>query len=168
MRTQRLAGIVGLLFISLLTTSCLAQPLTTAPPELIGHWHGEGEISIPVLFDPSEAPTFPDLEKVPITIDLVIQEDATVTGTVGGATLQDAILASNRGDLGRSLNMATDWLVQSGTLEGAIVPDQDTTATKDFSLPFNLEDERMQGTLFWRQTGKYPYPLVRIDLARMD
>lgn len=168
MRNRVICSLFTLFLLSLLAAGCLAQPLTTTPPALVGHWQGEAEISIPVLFDPSEAPTFPDLEKVPITVDLIIQEDATVVGTVGGATLHDAILASNRGDLGRSLNLATDYLVQSGTLEGAIVPKHDTTPAKAFSLPFNLQNERLQGTLFWRQTGKYPYPLVNIDLTRAN
>jgi hypothetical protein len=53
-----------------------------------------------------------------------------------------------------------------GYLTGAIVP-EDETPEKDLTIPFNIVDGRLRGTLFWVKEGKYPLPLMpQIELVK--
>jgi len=58
--------------------------------------------------------------------------DAAAHGTVGEATLQESVLKRNRGELGRSLNMASDYIIIDGHLAGPIVFGADENDVKPF------------------------------------
>ena len=96
---------------------------------------------------------------------ITIREDARVTGTVGGAELVDCVLKRNRGELGRQLNVASDYIIMDGYLDGPIIPG-DEELRKDFTIPFDVVDGRMQGSIMWVQGLKYPSPLLHVDLDK--
>lgn len=156
---RRLPVVMVLLVVATLLVGCLARPLDTIPDPLLGTWHGESTVRLPIVFVPEPDDDPSDDVRLPIAIDLIIHNDGTVTGTVGDAELVDCVLKQNRGELGRQLNMATDYIIMDGYLSGAIVP-EDEEPEKSLTIPFNLVDGHLRGTLFWVQSGKYPLPLL--------
>ena len=78
-----------------------------------------------------------------LTVDLVIARDGTVTGRVGDATLSAARLLPNRGWLGRTLNLATDWII-AGDLTGDIIAAESVHRTR-VKIPLNWRDGRFTG-----------------------
>lgn len=152
-----------LVFALLLLSGCLATPIETIDASLLGTWRGDATVRLPIRFAPP-----PDEEREPdVTIPLAItlHDDARVTGTVGGAELADCVLKRNRGELGRRLNFATDYIVMDGYLAGPVVPG-DEELHKDLTIPFNVADGRMRGSVMWLQDWKYPSPLMEVDLVK--
>lgn len=160
--------ILTMILLGALLTSCLAHPMASIPNTLVGTWHGESDIRLPIVFvpEPDDDPTNDII--VPVGVEIAIHDDGTVTGMVGGAELRDCVLKQNRGELGRSLNIATDFIIMDGYLDGPIVP-EDTVLQKDLTIPFNIVDEQLKGTLFWTMEWKYPLPLMpRIALVKAE
>lgn len=145
---------------------CGATPIEEVDPSLTGEWNGACEISLPVVFDPGQLPDDVERTRQKVALEFTIDADATVQGTVGEATVQESVLKRNRGELGRRLNMASDYIVIDGHLAGPIVPGADENDSKSFTLPFDLVDNRIEGGLMWRQAGKYPFPLCNVMLER--
>jgi hypothetical protein len=159
-------GGLTLLAVVILVAGCLARPLGSIPEPLLGAWHGEATVRLPIVFvpEPDDDPT--DDVVLPVALDLIIHDDGTVTGTVGDAELVDCVLKQNRGELGRRLNMATDYIIMDGYLAGSIVA-EDEVPEKAFTIPFNIVDGQMRGSLFWVKEWKYPLPLMpRIVLVK--
>lgn len=161
---------LSLLFVVVLGTllvGCGATPIEVVDPSLVGAWHGECEIDLPVVFDPSQLPEGVERTRTAVPLDITIHEDATVAGSFGEAILEECVLKYNRGELGRSLNIASDYVITDGYLSGPIVPGEDETDVKSFTIPFDLVDSHIQGGLMWVQEGTYPFPLcVGVDLER--
>ena len=163
---RRLPLPLAVLTVVTLLVGCLARPLATVPEPLLGTWHGESTVRLPIVFVPEPDNDPSDDVRLPITIDLTIHDDGTVTGTVGDAQLVDCVLKKNRGELGRQLNLATDYIIMDGYLSGAIVP-EDEEPEKELTIPFNIVDGHLHGTLFWVQPGKYPLPLLpQLELVK--
>lgn len=159
--------VLMLLAVITLVTGCLARPLQTVPESLLGDWHGEATARLPIVFVPEPDDDPSDDVVLPIAIDLTIHDDGTVTGTVGDAALVNCVLKQNRGELGRRLNLATDYIVMNGYLAGAIVP-EDETMEKKITIPFNQVEGHWRGSLFWVKEWKYPLPLLpQLDLAQV-
>jgi len=92
-----------------------------------------------------------------VAMHLEITADGSVKGFVGNAVFENASCENNRGDLGRALNIKTDYIIR-GTLKGAVFS-EDPIAEKEISLPFNIDSGSMHGTLF--QLGpKGVYPMA--------
>ena len=157
----RLAAIITL---GLVLASCGATAIEVVDPSLLGAWQGECKIGLPVVFNPNQLPENVQRTVTTVPVALTILEDATVEGSIGEATLEDCVLKRNRGELGRTLNLATDYIIMDGHLAGPIVSGHDENNTKAFMLPFNLVEGRIQGGLNWQQKWMYPYPLCDIDL----
>lgn len=157
--------VISLLLAGLIS-GCLAQPFESVPEELIGSWHGDSHVRLPITFNPTPDSDPTNDVVLPVAIDIAIHEDGTVTGVVGGAELRGCVLKQNRGVLGRQLNIATDYVIMDGTLEGPIV-EEDNVPEKGLSIPFNIVDTNIQGSLFWTKEWKYPLPLMpRIELEK--
>ena len=145
---------------------CLAQPMDEIPETLLGTWHGESSVRLPIVFVPEPDNDPSDDLFVSVTINITIHEDGVVTGMIGGAELKNCVLKQNRGELGRQLNVATDYVIIDGYMDGPIVT-ADEVLAKDLSIPFNVVDGRIEGSLFWRKAGRYPLPLIpHIELVR--
>ena len=160
-------SLLAVVVLGVLLVGCGATPIEVVDPSLSGTWHGECEISLPVVFDPSELPDSVERTRTTVALNITIHEDATVEGTVGEATLEESVLKRNRGELGRSLNTASDYIIIDGHLSGPIVSGEDENDVKSFTIPFDLVDGRIQGGLMWLQKGKYPLHLCRqLDMER--
>jgi len=137
----------------------LSRGLQVDPPTVA--YYGMKQLFVP---EPDNDPS--DDVKVPVTLELTIHENGTVRGMVGGAELKGCVLKQNRGELGRRLNVASDYVIMDGYLDGAIVA-EDTVPKKNLSIPFDIVDGHIQGTLFWQKEGRYPLPLMlQIDLVK--
>lgn len=158
--------LLAFLVVATLLAGCLARPMKTIPTPLIGTWHGESRVRLPIVFVPESDDDPSDDVQVPVALNITIHDDGTVTGTVGDAELVECVLKQNRGELGRRLNMATDYIVMDGYLAGAIVP-ADETPEKALTIPFNIVDDHLRGTLFWVKEWQYPLPLLpQIELVK--
>jgi hypothetical protein len=146
--------------------SCGATPIEVVDPLLVGSWYGECGLSLPIVFNPNELPDSVERTQQAVALTVIIHEDAVVDGTIGEATLQDSVLKQNRGELGRRLNIASDYIIINGYLSGPIVPGQDDNELKSFTIPFDLADEKIQGGLMWRQEWRYPYPLCKVVMEQ--
>ncbi len=160
----RLAAIV---VFGLVLTSCGATAMEVVDPELVGAWQGECKIGLPVVFNPNQLPENVPRSVTTVKVAITISEDATVEGCIGEAIVEECVLKRNRGELGRMLDMATDYIIMDGYLAGPIVSGHDENDSKSFMMPFNLVEGRIPGGLNWQQKWKYPYPLCVIDLERI-
>lgn len=165
-KVKTVAWLLMLCGLGLFIAACGATPIDVVAPALVGHWRGDCAINVPVVFNPTQLPDDVVRHAVTVTLALTIHADATVEGWVGDASIEESELMTNRGDLGRSLNIASDYIILNGHLAGAIVAGQDETESKAFSLPFDLVDGQIHGGLMWRESWKYPLPLCSVDLAR--
>ncbi len=158
--------VVIVIVLSALVAGCGATAIGEAPPSLIGTWQGECEINLPVAFNPTQLPEDVTRSQQAVEVTIIIQEDASVDGMVGEALLAKSVLKRNRGELGRNLNVASDYIIIDGYLTGPIVAGEDEIERKSFTIPFDLVDDQIHGGLMWRQAWKYPLPLCDVDLDR--
>ena len=78
------------------------RPQITPPQALVGAWETEAETRVGKL-----------------RVSFNLNEDGTVEGTVGNATMQNAYFKRNRGWLGRILGLATEHIIVGG-LNGSV------------------------------------------------
>ena len=121
--------------------------------DLIGTWEGTSDIFRSEQEHPRAAK-----EDWP-TIRIDIMPDARITGYIGNAVLRDCRFYTKRGWLGRLLHIKTDYTIKGGSIVGAIAP-EDTITHRNFTLPFNLEEGRIRGSVMVLERWKYPHPLV--------
>ena len=115
----------------------LEEWLPTA--ELVGTWSGETEEGLAILLE--------------------INADGSVEGRVGEAVMDGNRIALNRNSFERKINIQTDYIIKGGTLNGKL-PGDDSTRERAISLPFNLSEGGLRGSLFELEDWKYPYPLI--------
>lgn len=125
--SARLLLLVGVLLT--LCSSCSAESVVT--PAMVGHWEGTAHIIV----------SWCHQKNLTVTIDIFA--DGSVTGKVGDATLVEGCFKSNRGWLGRKLNLATDYIV-TGKLDGAIVAAEGITRDVIY-IPLNFNDNSFVG-----------------------
>ena len=160
MKTFRpFARLLAALVLVPLFTSCATAGSAVPDQRLIGHWEGQDR------FDGmSRDEIVQHRAKVQdVETEFSIAADGRVTGHVGGAELSGCTVESNRGWLGRSLHLKTDFIIR-GRLYGAVVPGSEA-GIHEINAPFNLVGTRMDGTLFViRGAFEYPYPTLRLRL----
>lgn len=88
-----------------------------ARPEMCGRWQGTADVTV----DWTKART--------VSVSITITPDDRVTGMIGDATLVEAHLLSNRGWLGKTLRLKTDYMID-GRLEGPIIRDEHLVRTE--------------------------------------
>ena len=123
-------NIVGAFALTIFASFAGAQ---VATPPMVGHWKGEAAIYVAW----TKAKT--------LVVDLRIAASDSVTGTIGDARLVGGRLDANRGWLGRSLNVKTDYRIQ-GKLDGPIIAAENITRAS-VSLPLNFKDGVFTGGL---------------------
>lgn len=69
-----------------------------------------------------------------------------ISGNIGNASFDACKIRSNRGWLSRKLNLKTDFLI-TGNLVG-LLNEKDSTSIKDLSIPFNLSEAGIEGSVF--------------------
>lgn len=144
-------------FPCLLLGMLLAVPLFawTPPDSLVGHWQQTFEANAVFIKQPNGR-IHPDSA---VQVNIHIHADGRVSGNVGASQLVKCRVKKNRTWLGRALNFKTDFIIRGGTLEGAIFPGDQITQ-REFTIPFNIEDGTIRGSIMVLQRWKYPYPLL--------
>lgn len=126
--TKHLPRVVALLMAS--TTYAGDDPV--AKP-FAGHWEGSAQI----------AANWCKQRQLAVAID--IHPDGSVTGKVGDATLAKARFSSNRGWLGRALNLFSDYIVR-GDLNGPIVA-ADRITRAGVTIPLDVDGGSFVGAV---------------------
>lgn len=113
------------------------------PPGTVGRWEGDARIVVNWT------------KQRTLHVALTVAPDGTVTGTVGDAVLRNGRLKANRGPIGRTLNLKTDYII-TGDLEGPVIKAEDIVRS-GVNIPFNLTEEHFDGavhTTGWKFGGK--------------
>jgi hypothetical protein len=103
----------------------------TVIPPMIGAWQGDAT----VISSWTRARTIP--------VRITITADDRVTGTVGDATLVNAMLLKNRGDAAQSLPWKTAYIVEAN-LHGAIV-NKDNVFRSSVQIALDWRDDHFAG-----------------------
>jgi len=128
--------------------------------DLAGQWHGTNRFTGISYEEATQKKVSPRELKVA----LQISTDGKVTGRLGGAELRDCVVESNRGWLGRKLNIKTDFVIR-GHIVGAVATGS-AGGTNTISAPFNLVAGQIKGTVFAMHPFTYPYPFFGFRLNR--
>ena len=148
---SKLARII-ILFVVLVSTKLLAWSL---PDSLLGHWYESFEANKVFIKQP-DGTIHPDSL---VRVDIFVQANGNVFGSVGEARLVRCRIKKNRTWLGRMLNFKTDFIIRGGYLEGGVVS-RDIVQKREFTIPFNIKNRKMRGSIMILQRWKYPYPLL--------
>jgi hypothetical protein len=119
--------------LSLMLTAATTVQATDDPIKkgIVGHWEGSARIVV----------DWCKQQRLPIAID--IHSNGSVTGKIGDASLTNGRFASNRGWMGRKLNLATDYVIK-GDLTGAIVTTEGITRSS-VTVPLNFTGNALVG-----------------------
>lgn len=140
--------------ISMSITALIVSCKTQVPPaEIAGIYQDSMQLTVRTRENGEWV--FTPASTNPVYMQLTIAPDGKVAGKVGEAQIIQAECRINRGDLGRALNIKTDYLI-TGKLSGKIFPES-PVAEMEISLPFNIENGALHGTLFQHGNhGVYP------------
>jgi hypothetical protein len=94
-----------------------------------------------------------------VMVSLMIDKSGEVIGMVGNAMFEGCSVKQNRGWVGRQLGIKTDFLIQ-GMLKGNTF-EKDTIISKNISIPFNIENGELKGSLILTTKGD-SFPIISI------
>jgi len=155
MKTIKL--ILAICSLYLLFVSCKQWEV---PTDLIGNWQSKQKITVRNKVNGKYVfINAPDS----IPLEFIIDEKGNVNGHLGNAVFENCKVQKNRSDLGKKLNLATDYVIK-GNLKGTIFP-EDPHMTKEISAPFNVKNNKMEGSLF-QMFGLDLYPVTGMDAVR--
>ncbi len=127
----------------------------TPPDSLVGHWSQVFDAATVSIKQPKGS-IHPDGA---VQVNIWIHADGRVTGQVGAAELVQCRIKKNRSWLGRSLNFKTDFIIRGGYLQGGVISG-DAVKKREFTIPFNIVNDNMRGSIMILQRWKYPHPLL--------
>ena len=113
---------------------------------IVGTWSGFGETR-----------KFGKLENIEVTIN--IDEKGNVTGTIGDAFIEECTIDLNRNDFERLLRIKSDYIIHGGYINGKITFN-DELIYRDISIPFDIKEGVLGGTIFTVEGLTYPDPLI--------
>ncbi len=133
----------------------------TPPQSVKGDWSGKHLVVVRTKTDGK----FIFLKtKGAVDFKISIQQDCKVFGSLGTAVFEGCVIQKNRGWIAKKLNLKTDYVIQ-GKLVDAIFP-EDVIKSKTISMPFNLENGRIKGSLFQIEGLIDMFPMVDISLIK--
>lgn len=94
-----------------------------------------------------------------VMVSLMIDKSGEVIGMVGDAMFEGCSVKQNRGWIARQLGIKTDFLIQ-GMLKGNTF-EKDTLLNKNISIPFNIENGELKGSLILTTKGD-SFPIISI------
>ncbi|MCX6354378.1 MAG: hypothetical protein NTZ78_05680 [Candidatus Aureabacteria bacterium] len=157
---KKVARLFPLLMVSLTTVALAAESLFP-PPELTGTWEGTSQLTRELWIQPDQKNSVENW----LTVSLTVLPNGAVEGKAGGASLANCVVKRNRGWLARKFNIRTDYII-AGYLNGKIAP-KDTAGLKQITIPFNIIDGRIQGSIFTLKKWRYPNPVFpRLHIVR--
>ncbi len=116
----------------------------------IGKWSGTGELHLDYQVTPYKNE---DSEIV-----LEIHKNGNVSGTLGDSQLIECKITLNRVRFERFLQIKTDYIIK-GYIDSKI-NEHDELFMRKISIPCNIDDNVLLGSIFHIETLKYPYPLI--------
>lgn len=120
--------------------------------ELHGKWTGESALE----------------QNVTAVIDLNINPDGSVNGTVGNAVFESGTIRKNRNSIGEKLGINSDYIIVNGTLKGQISEDGEHYDIM-VSIPFDFVGGVIDGGINLKKPFSYPDPIVpKIELRSQD
>lgn len=128
---------------------------------LIGTWSGKKFVTVRYSTGFMKFRFVKSKDSIPVEIR--IDRDAGVSGSIGNAKLTDCSVIKNRGSVGRKLNLASDFAIR-GKLEGFIF-DGDTIANKEIAIPFELSAGKLSGSVF-HKIGLDVFPMTGLNLMK--
>jgi len=157
---KKVACLFPLLIVSL-TTVALAAEGVFPPTELVGTWEGTSQLTREFWIQPDQKSSAENWR----TVSLTVLPNGAVEGKAGGAALTNCVIKRNRGCLSRKCNIRTDYIIV-GYLNGKIAPN-DTSGVKQITIPFNIIDGRVQGSVFTLKKWRYPSPVFpRLNIVK--
>ena len=111
--------------------------------ELQGKWTGESTLD----------------DKTNASIELNINADGTVNGSVGGAKFENGTIRKNRNSIGEKLGINSDYIIVDGTLKGQITEDGETLDIM-VTIPFDFAGGVIDGGINLKKPFSYPDPIV--------
>lgn len=139
----------------LMLVSCSNQPI---PPELAGNWTGSGKVAVRTGSIFSSFQFFPCDSTLPFQIQ--IDSNGKVSGAIGDASFENCFATLNRGKIGKAINIKTDYIIR-GQLTGKIF-NEDPLEQKEISMPFNMVNGKIDGSLFMKLNGVYPMAAIHL------
>jgi hypothetical protein len=128
-KKSRIFGLIAAL--TALATGNLFSAESVVTPDMAGHWEGNARIIVSWC------------KQTNLFVAIDIQTNGTVAGKIGDATLVDGQFQSNRGWLGRKLNLWSDYIIK-GKLDGSIVAAENIARDQVF-IPINFKDGVLAG-----------------------
>jgi len=129
--------------------------------ELTGKWIGMQEVTLRAKDRNNHVVSTKTTDSVLLVVN--VNENGKVEGRFGQAILTDCKIEKNRGNVGKTMNIKTDFII-TGTLTGRIV-EQDSSLTKIFTMPLNFAKRKLTGTLFHKE-GFHIFPMSNIMLLK--
>lgn len=111
--------------------------------ELHGKWTGESNIE----------------EVEGVAIELNINPDGSVSGSVGNAKFENGNLRKNRNSIGAKLGINSDYVIVDGTLEGQITESGENLKIM-VNIPFDFVNGVMTGQINLKKPFTFPDPIV--------
>ena len=147
-------GIVVLTFVS-----CRQWEI---PADLVGEWESRQKVKVRT----KEKGKFvfisaPDS----VLLKFTIMEDGTVKGNLGSAVFKNSRVRKNRGEIGKKLRLATDFVIK-GELKGPVFPG-DPNLNKIISIPFDESNGQMRGSIFQMYSIDL-YPMSGFDAIKQN
>jgi len=127
---------------------------STLPADLSGTYSGKARVI--VRYDRGGHYIYMDDY---VMISLIINRSGNVIGLAGGAAFEGCNVVRNRGWVERQLGIKTDFLIK-GLLKGNTF-EKDTIHNKVISIPFNIENGELKGSLIMATKGD-SYPIISI------
>jgi hypothetical protein len=118
--------------------------------DLVGVWRGSSE-----RFNSSNG----NIKKESIDIEFIVKKNGDVSGMVGQLTIINCKLKKNRNNFEKFLNIKTDYIICNGQIKGKI-NDNDSKNLRDLSIPFNIKNNVLLGSIFEVEGWKYPNPII--------
>lgn len=131
------------------------------PKEIVGKWSGNHVVTVRTKDNDNHFV----FTKAPDSLKFFIEIEANgiVSGKIGNAAMTACKIDKNRGEIGKTLNLATDFVI-TGNLSGIIFAEDDLPS-KHISIPINLNNNILDGSLFQKE-GLSMYPMSDIHLRK--
>lgn len=143
--THFLPRFAALSLLALCAACAGSERLDPPPASIQGEWQGQALVS-----------RVGGKSNQPLPVEFVISSDGRVSGTVGAAVLRNGVIAANRGELGRSLDLATDYIVR-GSLEGVVI-EGESAPSHYVMAPFNLVEKDARDVHIWGSVTTWDTP----------
>lgn len=132
------------------------------PSHLEGNWQSKQQVKVRIKSDGKYV--FLSAQDS-VLLKMKIDQYGNITGTLGNAIFESCKVQKNRGELGRTLNLATDFVIK-GKLKGKIF-DDDPYSEKEISAPFDVSNNKMNGSIF-QLFGFDLFPVSGLDATKQN